>query len=206
VLASQDPALADMALAGGATHTSLAERAVELLQAGGPVVVILAAMSVAALAVVFIKLWQFHTVRLSDTGPAREAAALCRQGRVAEALTTAERSCNPAAQTLARALRGKRRGLDEARVREEVVRYGNDVLVALRGWFRPLETIASLAPLLGLFGTVLGMIAAFRQLEQAGNQVNPAILSGAEATLTGADTRHRGRNVGEAIRRTGQQA
>ena len=58
------------------------------------------------------------------------------------------------------------------------MRYGGDVLQNMRAWFRPLEVIASLAPLLGLFGTVLGMITAFQQLESAGNQVNPAILSG----------------------------
>ncbi|MEX2641945.1 MAG: MotA/TolQ/ExbB proton channel family protein, partial [Acetobacterales bacterium] len=68
-------------------------------------------------------------------------------------------------ERIARAIRGERRGIPEARVREEVVRYGGDVLETLRGWFRPLEVIASLAPLLGLFGTVLGMIEAFRQLE-----------------------------------------
>jgi biopolymer transport protein ExbB len=53
---------------------------------------------------------------------------------------------------------------------------------------RPLEVIASTAPLLGLFGTVLGMIAAFAQLEAAGSRVDPAILSGGiwEALLTTA--------------------
>nr|WP_281413132.1 MotA/TolQ/ExbB proton channel family protein [Marivibrio halodurans] len=83
---------------------------------------------------------------------------------------------------------GLHRGLPEAMVREEVMRYGASALEALRAWFRPLEVIASLAPLLGLFGTVLGMISAFQQLEAAGNQVNPAILSGGiwEALLTTA--------------------
>jgi len=67
-------------------------------------------------------------------------------------------------------------------------RQAAEVLESLRSWFRPLEVIASLAPLLGLFGTVLGMISAFQQLEQAGNRVNPAILSGGiwEALLTTA--------------------
>ena len=42
--------------------------------------------------------------------------------------------------------------------------------------------------MLGLFGTVLGMIKAFQRLEEAGSQVNPAILSGGiwEALLTTA--------------------
>ena len=78
--------------------------------------------------------------------------------------------------------------MPEAKIREELLRYGGDVLENLRGSFRILEVIASLAPLLGLFGTVLGMIEAFRQLEAAGNQVNPAILSGGiwQALLTTA--------------------
>ena len=38
--------------------------------------------------------------------------------------------------------------------------------------------IATLSPLLGLFGTVIGMIDAFQQLESAGSAVDPSILSG----------------------------
>ena len=164
------------------------QQILEVIEAGGPVVVILLAFSVAAVAIVLAKLWQFRVARLGDARPARQALQLWQRGRTDEAIRVAESSRNPVAQVLARALRGQRRGVPEARVREEVVRYGGDVLAVLRAWFRPLEVIASLAPLLGLFGTVLGMIEAFRQLEAAGNQVNPAILSGGiwEALLTTA--------------------
>jgi len=166
----------------------MAARAIELLEVGGPVVAILLVLSVAALAIVFVKLIQFRVHRLGDRRPARRAIGLWRSGRAEEALSCVRGSRNPVAQALARAMRGQRRGLPESKVREEVVRHGGDVLATLRSWFRPLEVIASLAPLLGLFGTVLGMIAAFRQLEAAGNQVDPAILSGGiwEALLTTA--------------------
>ncbi|WP_349369055.1 MotA/TolQ/ExbB proton channel family protein [Salinarimonas sp.] len=175
------PALADAP--GGVT-----ERALELLQVGGPVVAVLLALSVVALAIVLVKLMQFRALGLGDRTAAREGLALWRAGREAQALERLRGARNPVAQALIRAIRGQRRGLPEAKVREEVVRYGRDVLAALRSWFRPLEVIASLAPLLGLFGTVLGMIEAFRQLEAAGNQVDPAILSGGiwEALLTTA--------------------
>lgn len=163
-------------------------RAVEMLQVGGPVVALLLVMSVISLAIVLVKLWQFRAARLGERRAAREALRLWQSGREREAVALADGSKNPVAQALARAMRGQRLGLPEAKVREEVMRYGGDVLETLRGWFRPLEVIASLAPLLGLFGTVLGMIKAFRQLEAAGNQVNPAILSGGiwEALLTTA--------------------
>lgn len=175
-------------LGGQGPELSMVERALELLQAGGPVVLVLLAMSIVATAIVILKLWQFRAVRIGDRKVAREALRHYRAGRPAEAMTLADQSRNPVAQTLSRALRGQHRGVSEPRVREEVLRYGGEVLENLRGWFRPLEVIASLAPLMGLFGTVLGMIEAFRQLEAAGNQVNPAILSGGiwEALLTTA--------------------
>jgi biopolymer transport protein ExbB len=44
--------------------------------------------------------------------------------------------------------------------------------------FRLLDSIAQIAPLLGLFGTVLGMIAAFQALQDAGQSVDPAALAG----------------------------
>ncbi len=174
--------------AGVAATRDVAERAMEMLQAGGPVVVILLAMSLVALAIVFVKILQFRSARLADRRDTQQALEFWRAGRPDRAVMLADQSPNPVAQALARALRGQRRGLPEAKVREEVLRYGGDVLEDLRAWFRPLEVIASLAPLLGLFGTVLGMIEAFQQMEQAGSQVNPAILSGGiwEALLTTA--------------------
>ncbi|MEX1033153.1 MAG: MotA/TolQ/ExbB proton channel family protein [Cellvibrionaceae bacterium] len=164
------------------------DNALALLYAGGPVVVVLIAMSVIALAVVLVKLTQFQCARLWQRQPARQALDLWQQGKVEEALTVADASANPTAQALARAIRGQRRQLPEVAVREEVLRYGSDALFQLRRGLRPLEVIGSLAPLLGLLGTVLGMIAAFQQLEAAGNTVNPAILSGGiwEALLTTA--------------------
>ena len=61
-------------------------------------------------------------------------------------------------------------------------------LEVLRLHLRVLDVIAALSPLLGLFGTVLGMIEAFREMAAAGNQVDPAVLSGGiwEALLTTA--------------------
>lgn len=173
---------------GLAATPAMMERLAALVEAGGPVVLILLAMSVLALAIILLKLWQFRAVRMGERRAAREALALYRAGRAGDALAVAGGSRSPVAQALARAIRGQQRQLPEGRVREEVVRWGGDVLERLRHWFRPLEVIGSLAPLLGLFGTVLGMIDAFSQLEKAGNQVNPAILSGGiwEALLTTA--------------------
>jgi biopolymer transport protein ExbB len=167
---------------------TVVERLQDWLALGGPIVMVLLAMSVLALALVIVKLMQFHRARLWQRNPARRALALWQQGKPDAALAVAAASANPTSQTLARAMRGQRRQVPEATVREEVLRYGSDALFQLRRGLRPLEVIGALAPLLGLLGTVLGMIKAFQQLEAAGNQVNPAILSGGiwEALLTTA--------------------
>ena len=164
------------------------ERVLELLGLGGPVAMILIAMSVVALTIILAKLWQFSSVRIGNVRAAHDAFRLYRAGYSREALAVADGSVNPAAGALARAIRGQGSDLPETAVREEVMRYGTDVLESLRAGFRALEIISSLAPLLGLFGTVLGMIEAFRAMEQAGHQVNPAALSGGiwEALLTTA--------------------
>ena len=69
-----------------------------------------------------------------------------------------------------------------------MVRKARLAIEGLGHYLRILEVIASLAPLLGLLGTVLGMIEAFKAMEAAGSQVNPAVLSGGiwQALLTTA--------------------
>ncbi|WP_366555386.1 MotA/TolQ/ExbB proton channel family protein [Aquibaculum sediminis] len=160
-----------------------------LLQAGGAVVAILLVLSVVALAIILMKLWQFGRLGVGINRHARAALALYRSGQAEEALGRLASARNPGARLLALAIRGRLRDdLPEPLLREELARLGSEEVEALRGGFRPLEVIGALAPLLGLFGTVLGMIAAFQALEQAGNRVDPSILSGGiwEALLTTA--------------------
>ena len=166
----------------------LVDQAMGMLEIGGPVVAILFVMSLVATTITLAKLMQFFSVRLSQKSVARNALMLWQARRHREAAQLAGSSRNPTAQALAHAMRGRLRGIEEAKIREEVVRVGAEMLEALRSWLRPLEVIASLAPLLGLFGTVLGMIDAFAELENAGHQVDPSILSGGiwEALLTTA--------------------
>ncbi|MEM9148675.1 MAG: MotA/TolQ/ExbB proton channel family protein [Pseudomonadota bacterium] len=186
-----DAAQAALDPAAGAVTVQAASaltRGLEMAQAGGPVVLILAVMSIFALAIVLAKALQFAAARVGDRRSARDALTLLRAGRAAEAYAKLSASRTPYAAILAGALESQARGVPEHRVREDCYAQAQIRIEALRGWMRPLEVIATLAPLLGLFGTVLGMIEAFAQLEAAGSQVDPAILSGGiwEALLTTA--------------------
>ena len=72
--------------------------------------------------------------------------------------------------------------------KEEIVHAARLLIDDLRLGFRSLEVISATAPLLGLLGTVMGMIEAFKQLAAAGNQVDPSMLSAGiwQALLTTA--------------------
>lgn len=170
------------------SNNTLLEQLNDLLSAGGPVVIILIIMSIIALAIIMYKAWQFHILKLSNRKLLSHVLDLYKRGENEKALQLSGESINPVMQAMHKAMQGRQGKLPEELIREEVQRYGSDALFELRLGFRPLEVIASLAPLLGLLGTVLGMIEAFKQLSAAGSKVNPAILSGGiwEALLTTA--------------------
>lgn len=150
-----------------------------LLEAGGTVMWILAGLSVFALAIILNKLWDFWRAGIWQRSAVNRSLAEWQAGRDTAALPPLERARDPVADVLRVALAGRMdAGTDDAVVREEVARRGAAWLESLRGGLRPLELIGTLAPLLGLLGTVIGMIDAFRELESAGSQVDPSVLSG----------------------------
>ena len=73
-------------------------------------------------------------------------------------------------------------------VREECVRLANKDLYEARRGLRIIDLIITIAPLVGLLGTVLGMIEAFQALQDSGAQADPSALAGGiwEALLTTA--------------------
>lgn len=161
----------------------------EALGQGGFVLLALALLSVAALAILLVKLWQFARLQLGSDEPGETAIRHWYAHQPRAALAAVRGSIQPTARVLERTFLGLSvPGADLGLLREELTRLATAQLEQLRGWLRALEIIAALSPLLGLLGTVLGMIRAFRALEHAGAQVDPAILSGGiwQALLTTA--------------------
>lgn len=76
----------------------------------------------------------------------------------------------------------------EAEAREETERFARRALSEARSGLRALDVIATVAPLLGLLGTVIGMIEAFQALQETGARADPSALAGGiwEALLTTA--------------------
>lgn len=138
---------------------------------GGPVVLLLAALSILVLAVVLYKLWQFTAAGVGRHKALQDAIAAWDAGERVAARENLNRSQSYLAPVITMALDGQN---DSARLDAEAeVRFAR-----LESGFRFLDSVAQLAPLLGLFGTVLGMISAFQALQAAGAQVDPSILAG----------------------------
>ena len=161
---------------------------VAFLDRGGPAMWAIAALSVLGLALILWKLWRLAAMGLWRAQAAERAVAAWTAGDAAAAAALAGRrgvhARLAAAAMAARADPGL--GVDQAR--EETERVARGLLAEARGGLRALDLIVTLAPLLGLLGTVLGMIAAFRALEESGARADPSILAGGiwEALLTTA--------------------
>lgn len=150
-----------------------------LLEAGGLVMWIIAGLSVAAVTLILGKIVEFWWSGLWRRRAAEQAVAAWEAGEPDAGLAAIADDRGPVSAVVGVAIRGRNDpAADDAVVREEVARAGAAHLERARAGLRPLELIGSLAPLLGLLGTVIGMIDAFRELEAAGSRVDPAVLSG----------------------------
>ncbi|MDY8109835.1 MotA/TolQ/ExbB proton channel family protein [Fulvimarina sp. 2208YS6-2-32] len=151
----------------------------KLYELGGFVVLILAVLSVVAFAVVLLKLWQFAREGVGKRRASDQAVEAWVRGDMNGALTLAERGSGVVSGVVASAIRGAmNRSLARQTIEEDVQRIATERLHSLSAGLRLLEAIAQIAPLLGLFGTVLGMIEAFQAMQTAGADIDPSQLAG----------------------------
>jgi len=165
------------------------ELAAAFLARGGPALWAIAALSVLTLGLVMWKILRLLRLGAWRKGGLDVALALWSAGRDREALAALARARGVRARTLRAAMRLRHEGrLSEATQREEIGRIARGELARARSGLRALEVIAAIAPLIGLLGTVLGMIEAFQALEATGNRADPSALAGGiwEALLTTA--------------------
>lgn len=159
------------------------------LDRGGPALWLIALLSVLTLALILWKLWRLALMGAWSGTATRQAITLWSDGQNEAALATVAGRRSLRAR-LAHAAMSARldAGLNEAQAREETTRRARADLGQARRGLRALELIAAIAPLLGLLGTVLGMIAAFQTLQETGARADPAALAGGiwEALLTTA--------------------
>lgn len=160
----------------------------EFLTRGGPALWVIAALSVLTAALILWKFWDLARLGAWSRGPSEAAVADWRRGARDAAVTRLASRNGLRARVSRRAMETRLDALPEAAAREETQRVGKLALMNARRGLRALELIATIAPLIGLLGTVLGMIEAFQALQAAGNRADPAALAGGiwQALLTTA--------------------
>lgn len=154
--------------------TELLSSLARIAEIGGPVVMILIAVSVVTMAVVLYKIWQFSVAGVGRHKALTEAVEAWDRGDRTAARAALSRSKSYLAPVVDKAFAA---GVG-AKVSERLEAEAEIRFARLERGLRYLDSVAQLAPLLGLFGTVLGMIEAFQALQDAGSQVDPSILAG----------------------------
>ncbi len=161
----------------------------DLMAKGGPVMIILLGFSVFAFAIIFAKLLQFFSIALSGTKKIEKILSKLRNTNPKKLLIEIQKIKHPMARIIEVVIVTKKdRRFDKESREAEISRIISIEIRNLENYLGGLEVVASISPLLGLFGTVLGMIKAFLNLEKAGSQIDPALLAGGiwEALLTTA--------------------
>lgn len=131
----------------------------ELLKAGGWVMWPLMAISVIALAIVLERFWALRRKTVLPAGLGDEVREWARNPHLDPKHIDALRENSPLGEVLAAALDVRERPREI--IRERIEDIGRHVLHRLERFMNTLGTIASAAPMLGLLGTVIGMMRLF---------------------------------------------
>lgn len=157
----------------------------ELIQAGGWLMLPIILCSIIALGIVGERLWTLRRNRVNPPHLAAEVWQWLRKGELTPDHIKALRNNSPLGRILAAALQ-QRHGEREL-IKEAVEDTGRQVVHQLDRYLNTLGTIASITPLLGLLGTVIGMVRVFMAITEHGVG-DPGVLAGGiyEALLTTA--------------------
>ena len=153
----------------------------DIFDKGGVVVWVLAGYSIVAMAIVLERFIRFSMMRGHSKNFEQELVVAVHDNNV-EQLIAGMRG--PEANLLNGMIQASRAGVkDLVRVASRI---GSIELQRMERGFRTLAILGNTAPLLGLLGTILGMIRAFMVIEQAGGRVDAQALAGGiwEAMLT----------------------
>jgi biopolymer transport protein ExbB len=148
----------------------------EMLQAGGPIVYLLLGLSVVALAFSVERFLRMRTSAVGSTRFGNRVLDAMESGGIRSAMEVCEEGDNSMSRTLMAGLRRadfslveRDKAVEDAGMREYRILSQN---------LRPLMVVSVISPLLGLLGTVWGMIKAFQDLAASQGRADPELLAG----------------------------
>jgi biopolymer transport protein ExbB len=151
-------------------------------QAGGVIMYPLLLLSLAAFVVIVERLIAFTQFGSVAPGVLKQTVALCRSGKFDEAAHLCDGNSGPLAACLAVVL--KHRNQPTREVERLVEETGQDYFIRLERLLPVLDTTTTVSPLLGLLGTIVGMVGTFNAIAGQANRSNSdAVLGGVGEAL-----------------------
>src|SRR6266404_673470 len=146
-----------------------------LLEDGGPMAWLLLMMSAVVIVVFIERLLHYHRAQINSTEFLNGVRTVLKRDNVVEALSICDATPGPVARLVKTAILNRDRGRE--RVREALEEAGLSEVPRLEEKLNLLATMAQLAPLLGLLGTMLGFIKTFMLMQRQGLHAHVGLLS-----------------------------
>ena len=161
----------------------------ELVKSGGWMMVPIILSSIAAMAIVAERLWTLRASRVTPPHLLGQVWIWIKDKQLTADKLKALRADSPLGEILAAGLANSRHGREI--MKECIEEAASRVVHELERYISALGTIAAMAPLLGLLGTVLGMIDIFSAFKGTQMTANAAVLAGgiSKALVTTTFTR-----------------
>jgi biopolymer transport protein ExbB len=132
--------------------------------------------SVVALAITIERFWTLRRATIDTREFMDTMRTVLRQNRIQETIKICDDTDGPIARILKAGLLRHKRSKED--IREAIEDAGHLEIPRLERYLSALATCANIAPLLGLLGTVAGMIQSFTVIRHLQGQVNPSDVAG----------------------------
>ena len=142
---------------------------------GGFLMIVLLVLSVIAIYLFGKKWWMIHQAGKIDRHFMDDIRDYIHEGKLKSAVTLCTKYNSPVARLVQKGIERIGRPLSDIQTAVENV--GNAEVARLEKGLPILATIAGGAPMIGFLGTVLGMVQAFFNMSQAGNNIDITLLS-----------------------------
>ena len=149
---------------------------IEMASKGGWLMWVLLALSIIAIYIFGKKLWMITQAGKIDKDFLMDIRDYLHEGKVKSALTLCSKYDAPVARMVEAGV--QRFGKPLSDVQTAVENVGNVEVARLEKGLPYLATIAGGAPMIGFLGTVMGMVRAFFDMSNAGNNIDISLLSG----------------------------
>ena len=148
---------------------------IEMACKGGWLMIVLLILSIIAIYIFGKKWWLISRASKVDKNFMSDIRDYIHEGKIKSAITLCERYDTPVSRLVGKGIERIGRPLGD--IQTAVENTGNVEVARLERGLPLLATIASGAPMIGFLGTVMGMIQAFFNMSQAGNNIDITLLS-----------------------------